>query len=310
MISLLFILLLIYYIDFGSVIQVLTQFNKVYLFILLIFYATGIATRALRWKIIINNHKSISFIDALGGVGVGYMANSLLPVKAGELIRIVYLGRKKSISKSYLLGTIFIERSMDLLLIMFFLSFSVFFSETIQSIFRHNLIMLLTIIIAIIAFIYVVIKTKLFLSIIELLPKVVSERLIKIYNMFLQSFQIINNKLVLFKTFLLTLFIWLLAAIMCFVILSGLDAKIPYYAYFFVVSASVLGMAIPSAAGGIGVYHAISTGALLLFGVNKEVAITYALISHAIEFIPNIALGMIVLFKDHYSIKSLIQVKG
>jgi uncharacterized membrane protein YbhN (UPF0104 family) len=66
---------------------------------------------------------------------------------------------------------------------------------------------------------------------------------------------------------------------------------LPFYAYFFIIAAGILGMIIPSTSGGIGVHHAIATGSLLTFGVEPTKALSFSIIAHAFDFFPSVILG-------------------
>ena len=53
-------------------------------------------------------------------VAVGYMANNLLPVRLGELVRSYYLARREPVRASTALATIIVERVFDGLVLLFF----------------------------------------------------------------------------------------------------------------------------------------------------------------------------------------------
>jgi uncharacterized protein (TIRG00374 family) len=54
-----------------------------------------------------------------------------------------------------------------------------------------------------------------------------------------------------------------------------------------------LGVSLPSAPGYVGVYHAFAAGALTLFGIDEEVAVGFAIFSHAVDIIPGILFGIV-----------------
>ena len=55
-------------------------------------------------------------------VVVGYMANNLLPLRLGELVRSYYVGEREGVSKTAALATILIERLMDALTLIVFVA--------------------------------------------------------------------------------------------------------------------------------------------------------------------------------------------
>lgn len=59
----------------------------------------------------------MGFRNATEGVLVGYTGNNVLPARAGEFLRAIYLGNKEAVSRVSVLGTIFIERIFEGLVI-------------------------------------------------------------------------------------------------------------------------------------------------------------------------------------------------
>jgi uncharacterized membrane protein YbhN (UPF0104 family) len=103
----------------------------------------------------------------------------------------------------------------------------------------------------------------------------------------------------------LTLLVWFGILISCSLILFGVGITLPFYAYIFIVSVGALGMVIPSSPANVGVYHAVAMGAVMLFMVDKETALTYAIISHAADLIPNVMFGLFVSIDRSLSLGSL-----
>ena len=56
-----------------------------------------------------------------------------------------------------------------------------------------------------------------------------------------------------------------------------------------------IGVSLPSAPGYVGVYHAFAAGALMVFGIDEEVAVGFAIFSHAVDIIPSIVMGLIAM---------------
>ena len=55
-------------------------------------------------------------------VVVGYMANNLIPVRIGELLRSYYLSLREPVSAAGAFGTVAVERASDVLALLFFLA--------------------------------------------------------------------------------------------------------------------------------------------------------------------------------------------
>ncbi len=59
---------------------------------------------------------------------IGYLANTVLPARAGDLVRVYVLGNEGSISRSRILASVFIERVLDLAAIVLVLSLAMIVS--------------------------------------------------------------------------------------------------------------------------------------------------------------------------------------
>jgi uncharacterized protein (TIRG00374 family) len=70
--------------------------------------------RALRWQRLIRPIARVRYPSMLGYLMVGYLANNILPARLGELVRSHYLGDREGISRASALGTVVVERVVDL----------------------------------------------------------------------------------------------------------------------------------------------------------------------------------------------------
>ena len=75
------------------------------------------ALRGVRWRVLVRPVADISTADAFSYLSIGALANALLPLRAGELVRPALLGEKRGLSKSALLGTVVVERVLDVVLL-------------------------------------------------------------------------------------------------------------------------------------------------------------------------------------------------
>jgi glycosyltransferase 2 family protein len=280
--------------------NVLWEFNTKVLFVLLIIFIAGMILRSKRWQLLIRQREKIDNKLVFKALVYGYMINNLLPAKVGELARAEYLKRKKGISRSFILGTIFIERLSDLSIVMILFAFSLLFSKTSQAVFIHNQWIIYLLALGMVLSVYFMFRPRFINRLIGLFPKKIKPRLEQIIISFTESIQFVNNRRLLTGVSFLTVLIWGLTLSSSYSILWGLGVTLPIHAYFFLITAGVFGMVIPSTSGGIGVYHAISTAALLLFNVAPEKALAFAIISHAFDFFPNIILGVILFVREKH----------
>jgi uncharacterized protein (TIRG00374 family) len=268
------------------------------LIVLLLIYLVNMLARAIRWKLIIKHRYNEKVSRVFDALSYGYMLNQILPAKIGEVARAEYLCRKSKNSRSYILGTIAVERVFDLIVIVMFLGVSVLFSETIQDIFNSKWISIILIIAGLFGVIVFLRNLYLLKKITVIFPEKVRTFFDRIVDNIAQSFKVFDS----FKQVLIILGmsfgIWLLTSLMFFLIIKEIGIDVPGYAYFFIVSAGTFGMIIPSTSANVGVYHAVAMGALLVFMVPKEQALSFAIIAHAFDFFPALLLGGTVYLKN------------
>ena len=78
------------------------------------FLATDLVLRALRWQRLLRPIARVRYSSMLSYLLVGYLANNVLPARLGELVRSHYLGDREGISRASALGTVVVERVVDL----------------------------------------------------------------------------------------------------------------------------------------------------------------------------------------------------
>ena len=73
-----------------------------------------LAFRGLRWQRLLRPIAAVPYRSMFGYLLIGYVANNVLPARLGELIRVHYLGDREGISRASALGTVVVERVVDL----------------------------------------------------------------------------------------------------------------------------------------------------------------------------------------------------
>ena len=101
-------------VDLKKSVQIITETSLIEIFIyLLVFFASHLA-RAIRWKyMLLSIKKDISLNHLFGSVMVSYGVSCVVP-RAGELYRALFLGKWENISRTTVLGTVVIERIIDI----------------------------------------------------------------------------------------------------------------------------------------------------------------------------------------------------
>jgi uncharacterized membrane protein YbhN (UPF0104 family) len=93
----------------------------------------------------------------------------------------------------------------------------------------------------------------------------------------------------------LTAVSWFLLGLSAWVLTLGFDLSVPPLAGVLVIMAIALSMILPSSPAAVGVFEAATLVALKAYGVPKSGALSYALVLHAVNFVPYVVAGAVVL---------------
>jgi uncharacterized protein (TIRG00374 family) len=101
-------------VDLARTADVLSHADLRWIALAAFFSATDLALRALRWQRLLRPIARVRYRPMLGYLLIGYLANNVLPARLGELVRSHYLGDREGISRASALGTVVVERVVDL----------------------------------------------------------------------------------------------------------------------------------------------------------------------------------------------------
>jgi glycosyltransferase 2 family protein len=99
-----------------------------------------------------------------------------------------------------------------------------------------------------------------------------------------------------------TALVWLLPATAAWAMLRAVHLDLPFGAGWTVLAFVGVGVSVPSAPGYVGVFHAAATAALEVFGVPRSTALAYALLFHASAIVPITLVGWLFLLREHVSL--------
>src|SRR5882724_8874921 len=97
-----------------------------YVFLTLLPLSVSYITRAFLWRRIISSFRDVDFSNAFSALMIGFFANNVLPGRIGEFVRAYVLGNKENLEKTFILGTIVIERLSDIFTLLLLLVLSTF----------------------------------------------------------------------------------------------------------------------------------------------------------------------------------------
>ena len=303
-VSLLFIYLTFRGTDFRALGAALRRSNYWMLGPALLVLAVAIVLRAVRWRLLISPEHRPSTAAVTSALVVGYLFNSILPARAGEAIRVVFLRQRAGTPKFVALGTVIAERAIDvltLLVLLFVAAPVVPDTDWLPRVLALGAVVFVVTASVFTAFAFYGERPARFvLRPLGVLPRMSRDRLELAAANLMRGLSAFRSPSVALPAFALTAASWLLIAFASWICLRGFDLRLGFSAAVLVVVAINLAMILPSGPAGIGVFEAATLTALRPFDVDRAHALSYALVLHGLNVVPFLVAGYLVL--QHHAI--------
>ena len=296
----------------------LASLNYGFLAAALAVFLTTFLVRTTRWQSLLSPTKEVPYRRLFSVIFIGYMANNVLPARLGELVRAYVLSKKEGVRKSTTLATIFIERIFDGLSLLFILGAFMLAYETGAITLDAPLPGWVT-------------KAGLFAGAgflgafgfvltLEFFPKSadwargliqkfapakIAGKLEGILGAFVEGVSCLRSFPRLLFVFGASLLIWGIEGTTYFLLGEAFGMQLPIHVFLVTMVLVNLGTIIPSAPGFVGSFQLFCVMALGLFGVSKEVGLSYGLVLNMGEYLPVTLLGIAFLAAENLNFKTM-----
>lgn len=239
------------------------------------------------------------------GVMIGYMANNLLPFRAGEVVRVYVVARRWGRGFWTTLATLVVERVLDSLVIVLVLAVLVLVVPVPAEL-RWGAGLLLAIDVVAITGLGTLAAAparfqRLLAWLVRRWPRL-ERRLGHVLETFLTGLQGVRAPSHALPLLGWTVLVWVFPALAAWTMLRGVHLDLPFVAGWTVMAFVGLGVSIPSAPGYVGVFHYAAVLALGVFGAPDTKAVGYALLLHASQILPITVVGWVFLLREHVSL--------
>ena len=324
-------------VDFGELATSFRTANYWYALLILIPIILSHYARAVRWKVILQRiHPEVRTGNLFAGVMIGYFMNNLIP-RSGEFIRPWFTDQEEeSTTYSSLLGSIIVERFIDtvalLLLIASILIVDTHLFDGFEEIgVKPDIIQPIVYMAILLGVVFIVIapsRAGLWLAETMSMPlqwmaeRFGIERLARLRSGVLDMFRKLQLGfgairsvrqallVVMHTVFIYALYMFPLY-IMFFAFDSGSNPQVSMFAALEIWAVTALGYAIAPTPGAFGVFHVTARIALMKFVSFSEAdAVAYATLTHFVNYLVPIVLGIYYLATRGLSFSALIRARG
>ena len=262
----------------------------------------GLWARARRWRYLFPPGPEPPGLVAANMIG--YMGNNVLPLRAGEVLR-VYVVTRRGQPFWTTVTTLVVERALDGVAIGAVLAFVFFLIPTPREIAwaaETFVVVVLLMVIVLVGIAAAPMPCRILIHSLCYRWPAIDRRLLAIFDSMSDGLQGIRRPAQLVPTAVWSVVIWAVIVLSVWACFRAARLDLPVTAALCVIAFIGLGVSLPSSPGFIGVFQAATVLALSIFGVDKVDALGFSLLFHASQFIPVTLWGLLLLVVEHVSL--------
>lgn len=297
-------------IDFNKLFVALGDINYLWLMVSSLLFLASYLVRVLRWQLLFSPLK-LRLGNVFHALNVGYFLSNILPARLGDVARAYLIGELENVSKARALSTVVVERLSDGLTVVLLLSLTALFVPNIPIEAQQGAVgVAITGIVGIAVLLAISFHKERGLALLRRLTAPIKllqrPRLWQTLESLIDGFAVLRSPKALLGVGVCAVLAWVLGGLTFWTAAFATNASLPITAAFLVMTATSLMVVVPSSPGYVGVFHA---GAVLIlttvFKVDQTVALTYAIVIHAVTYIWIIVLGVFSMWREGISMSSL-----
>jgi glycosyltransferase 2 family protein len=277
----------------------------------LVTMVVNLGIRAIRWQYLLEPLGRTTFGESFRATAVGFAASSVLPARAGEVIRPYFLARQtrqengEGVTATGAFATIIVERLLDVVAVLVLLALYVFVFGRDAGVENPRFAALkwagatagLAALVALVV-LFVVAGHPLRLRraaerLERVLPASLADVVARLAERFARGLAVVRRPSRVVVALAWSFPLWLCIALGIWAAATAFQLDVPFTGSFLLVAILVLGVAVPTP-GAVGGFHAaFRYGATTFFGAADEAAVGAAIVLHLFSIGPSLLLGLI-----------------
>jgi uncharacterized protein (TIRG00374 family) len=298
--------LLVYFggrIDAGKLLDELRHARWEWILLAAVLGPVGLVVRARRWHYLFPAGSRPPGL--LPAMMIGYMVNNILPLRAGEIVRVYVVARRWGHGFWTILATVIVERVLDGLAIVAVLGGLMLLIPVPRELQWAAAALLAVDVVAVAALVALVVAPARFRAVTSACLRpwpALAARVLGMVETFARGLEGVRTLAHAGPLAAWTVVVWCLPALATWAVIRAVNLDLGWTAGWTVLAFVGLGISIPSAPGFIGVFHAAAILALGIFDVPTETSAAYAILLHASQYVPVTLVGWVFFLREHVSL--------
>ncbi len=260
--------------------------------------------RARRWRTILEPVAgTIPFAPLWRSTAIGMMMNNVFPLRAGEFARAFALTREvPRVAVTTALGSLAVDRIFDAIVLLSLMFLAVLdpafpegvriFGRTIPQFAADGVVFVIALLVVCY---FAVLQPGQLLALVGLVTRTIlpkfEAQIVRIVQNGVGGLAVLKDTRRFMAVLFWALAHWLVHALALYLCFRAVGITVPFSAALFLQGILGIGVAIPSSPGFFGVFETVAVVGLGVYGVPKEIAISWALGYHILSFIPITVMG-------------------
>ena len=308
LISVLFLWLAFRKSDFSQIWNILKTVRLDLLLLVFVISVLGLMLRSYRWKTLGKKYSKVPWKHCFEATSIGLMLNTFVPFRGGDLFQGYFLAKKSGLPKSYTMATVFLERLMDIVPPLVMIVIGSFFVVLPEQIKLSKIFIFLLILVALI-YLFIVWRKR-FIRIIEnFMHKRHSAKIDHFLDNLAHAVIFMKDRQVITQSIPLTFINWFVfQGITTYLLLRSVGIDLGVLNVYLVLGISIISVAIPSSPGYVGTWEFFTMMALSIFRIDRDRALSFAVLSHFMALLPTTLVGLYYFYTDMFMKKEKLEI--
>jgi len=275
--------------------------------------------RIFRWQLLLHGDdgRRLGAAPLWHAIAMGFMANNVLPMRIGEVVRTLAAARLTQTRFSAVLASIAVERLFDAITVVALLAVGLFTATLPASPLAAKVGHIVTYggLAALFGLVLATLVVSFPLAAEQVVRRLVpsprlAERLVAIIEGVRQGLSVLGSPSRVVGAVFWSVAVWGVSALAFFVMFRAFGITVDFSGALLMQGLIMFGIALPSTPGYVGVFEYPIINVLALYGIDPNVAAAYALTFHVTTFIPITLLGAWSIVRTNLGFANLRQGAG
>jgi uncharacterized membrane protein YbhN (UPF0104 family) len=252
-----------------------------------------------RWKLLLRPVAHVPFLQTLEAIYVGLFTNEVFPLRAGELVRCFLLSKSTELPLSVTFASALIERLFDGVWLITFFMFCLRLHRMPRILVSggYALGFLILLLAAVLGYAMYARKQSLALVFGMAWPRW--------FNTLIEDLHLIGHSRYLYFSFFVSGLYLAAQMLPIYGLVQAYNLKLPWTASFMTVVLLRLSSVIPQAPGNIGSFHWVAARALMMFGLDGQLARRFTIVLWAGVTVPLMVIGFVAVTMEGINMSHL-----